>query len=273
MTVDTSGIDLQQVRVPISGWSAWAPKGSYIPTEAELGSPAYTLPVAYKRLGLRTPDGAPEWAEAPSTPLETFEDGHEVSAGTGAATVTQTFAQWDETAFQALRGVTLVGGAATIDVDAVVEGILFTAVLYRLADGTLQIERRVAPARVTGITTARDQRGAITGNTVTWSVKRSALLGQKHYRVAPFMPEDSAPDPVISAVLPAGQSVGEPVNILGAGFTGATAVTIDGLSVVAPVVVNDSLIIAIIPASAAGPAPVVVTTPNGVSPAGSYTVV
>lgn len=273
MTVDTSGVNLQAVRVPISGWSAVAPKGTYIPTEAELGSPAYTLPVAYRRLGLRTTDGAPEWADAPAETLETYEEGYEVSASNGTCTVTQTFAQWDATHEELLGGAPLVTGTVKVDVDRIVQLVLFTAVLYRLPDGTLQIERRVAPnAKVTGRVTARDARGAITGTTVTWLVKRDASIGNVHYLKAPFVASDAAPDPVITSVLPLGQAVGELVTILGSGFTGVTGITIDGDAVDEYALVSDGIISAIIPADAIGPSPVVVTTPNGVSPAFSYEV-
>lgn len=273
MTVDVSGVNLQAVRVPISGWSAVAAKGSYIPSKAELGSSSYTLPVDYKRLGLRTTDGAPEWAEAPSAPLETFEEGYDISAATGTCTVTQTFAQWDQTHEENLRGVTFSGGSVDIDVDAVVEMVLFTAVLYRLPDGTLELERRVAPnAKVTGVTTGKDTRGAITGTTVTWSVKRDAGIGNVHYRKAPFVASDAAPDPVITSVLPLGQSIGETVTILGSGFTGVTGITIDGATVVEFAFVSDGILSATIPSGVVDASAVVVTTPNGTNPAFSYTV-
>jgi len=82
-------------------------------------------------------------------------------------------------------------------------------------------------------------------------------------------------DPVITSVTPAGRSVGELVTIIGTGFTPASTVTIDALSVPADTltVVSTTMIIATIPATAAGAANVIVTTAAGASNAFAYTVV
>jgi hypothetical protein len=68
--------------------------------------------------------------------------------------------------------------------------------------------------------------------------------------------------------------VGGQVTITGTRFTGATAVTIDGVSVTAPdfSVVSDTKIVAVIPVGATGPAPVIVTANALPSSPVSYTV-
>lgn len=80
-------------------------------------------------------------------------------------------------------------------------------------------------------------------------------------------------DPGIITALPAGKSVGDYLQIHGRNFTGMTGVTIDGIAVVAPELVDDRNIIAKVPVAAAGSAPIVVTTPEGASVARAYTVV
>lgn len=176
---------VDEVRVPLGGNVRFAPKGTTLPTQANLEDPDFVIPVAFVDLGLRTSDGAPDWQESPSAPIELYEDGYEVSANTGTLQMTTTLAQVSPAILGALYGVTYsVGGAADIDIDAVVEGVVWTDTLYRMGDGSEQLERKVAPARCTARATAKDQRGNITGLTATFTVKRSAELGNKHFRHA-----------------------------------------------------------------------------------------
>ena len=71
--------------------------------------------------------------------------------------------------------------------------------------------------------------------------------------------------PVIAAVLPEGAAEGELVTVTGSGLLGATVVAFDATPADEIVVVNGSTIIAMVPAGAAGPVDVTVTTPGGTS--------
>lgn len=77
--------------------------------------------------------------------------------------------------------------------------------------------------------------------------------------------------PIISTVLPSGAAAGELVTIEGSGFTGATSVTFNGVQAADFTVVDDSTIVASLPAGVAGSAPVIVTTPSGASAPKAYT--
>jgi hypothetical protein len=83
-----------------------------------------------------------------------------------------------------------------------------------------------------------------------------------------------AGNPAITSILPTGRSVGGQVTITGVRFSGASAVSIDGVSVAAPdfSVVSDTKIVAVIPATAAGASDVIVTNGTGPSTAVNYTV-
>lgn len=83
------------------------------------------------------------------------------------------------------------------------------------------------------------------------------------------------PVPVISSIAPAGRSVGGQITIYGSFFTGTTAVSIDSVTLAAAAwsVVNDGIIVAIIPAGAVTASPVIVTNAAGASTSVSYTVV
>ncbi len=82
---------------------------------------------------------------------------------------------------------------------------------------------------------------------------------------------DSTDVPEIVSISPAGQSAGEQVTIAGANFVGATGVTVGG-ETAQFIVVSSSTIVAVIPAAAAGDAPVVVTGVAGASDPATYTV-
>jgi hypothetical protein len=270
---DTSGLNINAVGTPITGMTAWAPKGTALPTVANMANAAFTLPAAYARLGLRTSDGAPEWAESPSAPIDLYEMGYKINPGTGALEVTQTFAQYDDTFRAKVRGAVVTTGVMDVDIDTIVEGVLFTEDTYRMADGTFKLLRKVAPAKIVSVKMAKNARGAITGTTVTWTVDRSPELGNVHFREA-WVGADTTPDPVIWNVTPAGLSVGGVMVIQGANFTGMTAVTVGGTAATVKSVANDGTVLATIPAGVtAGAKDVIVTTPNGASPAFSYTVV
>lgn len=77
--------------------------------------------------------------------------------------------------------------------------------------------------------------------------------------------------PVIETVLPSGKTVGDVIYIKGYKLTGTTGITVDGATVVKFTVLDDNTISLLIPATVAGAAPIIVTTPGGASTAYAYT--
>lgn len=84
-------------------------------------------------------------------------------------------------------------------------------------------------------------------------------------------PYASTVAPIVTAATPSGAAAGSQVSIYGGGFLGATSVKFGAVSVVNPLIVSDSLIVAIMPAGSAGSAAVTVTTAAGTSNALPYT--
>ncbi len=76
----------------------------------------------------------------------------------------------------------------------------------------------------------------------------------------------------ITSITPAGQNVGEAVQLAGTRFTGATDVKFGAVSATSIVVISDSVIVAVIPAGT-GVKSVTVITPSGTSAGVNYTVV
>lgn len=76
-------------------------------------------------------------------------------------------------------------------------------------------------------------------------------------------PYQATKAPVVLAVTPGGQGTGEGVAITGAGFTGATGVKFGTTNATSFEVINDQLVIAVLPTGSAGSAAITVTTPVG----------
>ena len=187
MAADANGNDIEMVDVPISGSSAYAPYGTTMPTAIELGDDAYVLPVTFKRLGLRTTDGAPEWVESRSDSLEFFEDEFELPAGTGTCDITSSFAQYDTTLRTFMRGVAPdVNGVIHVDVDGTpLRYVFFTEELMKSG----RIRRRIAAnAWVRSVTTGKPTRGNPLPTTVTLRAKRHADNGGGHFVEAVIEP-------------------------------------------------------------------------------------
>lgn len=268
-------IDVNEVGIPVKGLTAWAPRSAQIPTQAQMRNASFDITsLGYTVLGLRTADGAPDWAEAKAAPIEVYEEGYEVSPANGTLTVTQTLAQRSDVITAILYGVTVNQGVVDIDIDSMPEGRIFTEDWYRMPDGSYQIVRKIGPqATVNNVTDAKNSRGQISGTTFGVSVKRSDELPNRgHYRRA-LLAADPTPDPMIHSILPAGNKVGDTVVISGIHFTGMTGVKVDDKAVVAPLLASDDTIVIVIPTGVtAGQRDVVVTTANGPSAAVKYTV-
>jgi IPT/TIG domain len=90
--------------------------------------------------------------------------------------------------------------------------------------------------------------------------------------ITPSMPYPNASSPpLLTGLSPnnGGVAGATQVTITGAGFTGATAVTFGGTAATAVVVVNNNTITCASPAKTAGTYDVIVTAPNGSTPAGT----
>lgn len=106
-----------------------------------------------------------------------------------------------------------------------------------------------------------------TGNTGTevWSITLTAK-GTFERIVNPFTGWNATP-PVVAAAMPPSKGEGELVTISGAGFLGATAITVDGVTVPAGdyVIASNGQIILQLPAGDAGAVDIIVTNTAGAS--------
>lgn len=264
MAADAAGNDILNVFIPVTGFLAFAPYGTALPSTADMAAYGYTPPVAWKRAGLITVDGGFGWSDERADSIEFFQDSYQVSAGNGTATLAVKLAETSGNVRQLLRNATAdLYGGMDIDVDADIRWALYTEEVDK--NGT--IRRRVAGnGWLSTAATNRSTRGEVNATEATFTIKRDPNMGSKHYREV-IVPVDATPAPYVSTVLPSGAAVGSYVAIRGAylGTSGAdiSALTIDGVSVVTKAWVDNSLVMALVPAGVAGAAAVVLTTTSG----------
>ena len=121
-----------------------------------------------------------------------------------------------------------------------------------------------------GFATVTIDRGA-TGNADTGSWKITLNGKGKRTQITNPFTGWGAAVPTITSVTPSGLTAGDQVLIAGSQFLGTTGITIDTVAVTEYVIVGGSTIVAVIPATVAGAAPVIVTNVTGPSAAYAYT--
>jgi len=264
MAADAAGNDILNVFIPVTGFLAFAPYGTALPSTADMAAYGYTPPVAWKRAGLITVDGGLGWSDERADSIEFFQDGYQVSAANGTAALAVKLAETSANVRLLLRNATADGnGGIDVNIDADVRWSLYTEEV----DKNGVIRRRVAGnGWLASAAADRSTRGEVNANEATFTIRRDANMGNRHYREV-IVPVDATPAPYVSTVLPSGAAVGSYVAIRGAylGTSGAdiSALTIDGVSVVTKVWVDNSLVMALVPAGVAGAAAVVLTTTSG----------
>lgn len=122
-----------------------------------------------------------------------------------------------------------------------------------------------------GFATVTIDRGATANADVgNWKISLTGKGKRTKLATNPFTGWAAAV-PTIASVLPSGLTVGDQVRIDGTGFLGTVSMTIDTVAVTEYVIVSGSTIIAVIPATVAGSAPVIVTNATGASSPHAYT--
>lgn len=181
MAVDANGNDLAAVAVPVTGTIGYAVLGTTIPTPVEGADPDFTLPIAFKKLGLIKVDGGPQWAEATDgDPLEFWQAGYSIPTGLANVTIAVSLAQTDENTREFIRGKEAdANGYMTIDGGGnAVQFVIFTEEIFK--NGA--IRRRVAPvANILSSTENQSTRGEVLGYDVVININNSDLVGGGHY--------------------------------------------------------------------------------------------
>lgn len=274
MASDSYGMDVSAVGVALTGRIAFAAYGVTLPTAAQMYNPAYTLPAGdWKNPGLIATDGGFNYSESRSDALQFFQDGYEVTVGTGELLLTVKLAETSEVVRQITRGKTAdANGTMEIDIDGdPIRYSVFTEQTYK--NGVMR-RRACANAWVRSVSNDQPTRGQADTVTLTLVIKRDSAHGNGHFRET-LVPFDTTPNPFITSITPTGKSVGGQVLVQGYNLTPITAMTFDGVSVTSGnrIEMNSGAVLVTIPTGAAGASDVIITTANGASNTGAYTVV
>ena len=273
MAPDASGNDVAAVGIPLTGKIAFAAYGTALPTGAQMYNSSFALPAEWKNPGLLTEDGGFNYDETRSDPVKFFQDGYEITLGTGDLILTIKLAESSETVRQITRGKTAdANGTMEIDIDGdPLRYSVYTEEVYK--NGVMR-RRACANAWVRSVKQDQSTRGAVDAVTLTLAIKRDAAHGMGHFRET-LLPFDTTPNPYISSITPSGESVGGQVLVQGYNLTPITSMTFDGVTVAAGgrVEMNSGAVLVTIPTGAAGASDVIITTANGASNTVSYTTV
>ena len=141
--------------------------------------------------------------------------------------------------------------------------------VYKIKDGLARVLIVVPDGQVT----ETGEVAFIKTGALTWPVTLTTYPDASGVHVYVYLDDGTVltagvPAPVSAS--PSGAAAGAPVVILGSRFSGSSAVKFGAVSAVFTVV-NDSTIVATVPAGTAGSAPVTVTNGSGVSSALPYT--
>lgn len=168
MAADDAGNDLESVGIPVTGFVAFAPYGTALPTATEgkqTGS-GYKW-TGGKKLGLLTEDGGPEWSfEADGDAQGFWQEGYEIPSGQASVTCKIKLAQTDPNVMEFIRGSSydenshmLVDGAGNSKRYAVlIEEVFKNGTIRRRAGGAVTISE---------VAEDKSERGSVLGYEVT----------------------------------------------------------------------------------------------------------
>lgn len=259
--------NIDEVRVGVDGVVAVAPFGSTAPTTA-----VSSLPGAYVDYGYVSDAGVTESTSVTSEKIRAWQKAKVVRT-----TITEATVSWSLVLIQtsaetvALYHGGIVEADGSIVVDPSAERPVL-AVVIDVIDGD-EIIRSFAPeAQVTEVGDLVYQNGAPIGYEVTIEANYNEALGGAVKKWYSSLSTPTAP--TVTTALPSGAAAGALIKITGTkftGVTGATGVKIGGTNASFYSVDDDNTIYAVLPAGAAGSAPITVTNPTGTSSALAYT--
>lgn len=243
---DELGNDVELVAIPVSGAIALAPYGTEGPTKAEGADPEYTLPVAFKRVGLVTQDGGPEFTEErDGDPIQFWQDGYSIPTGLANCTITFTAAETNPFV-QELHAGTAPDENGYVEVNAGGHSNRYVLWLEEIFRNGM-IRRRIAYlATVDSFTAVKSERGTVMGYTIVLRIGVHAKLNNNHY--GQWVLNPSAVPVVLSSLAPTSGAVGATVTLTGTGFTGATSVIFGTTPAAVFNVVSDTSMTAKVPA-------------------------
>lgn len=246
---DEMGNDVELVAIPVSGAIALAPEGTEGPSRSEGADPEYHLPVGFKRVGLITQDGGPEFTEErDGDPIQFWQDGYSIPTGLANCTVKFTAAETNPFV-QELHAGTTPDQYGYVEVNAGGHATRYVLWLEEIFRNGMILRRIAYNATVDSFAAVKSERGTIMGYTITLRIGVSSKLNNNHYGQWVLNP-NGAPV-VLTSATPASGAVASSVTLAGSGFTGATQVIFGSTPATTYTVVSDTEITVTVPAGLA----------------------
>ena len=181
MAADSQGNDIGAVGIPITGFLAFAPEGTGVPSSADGGDDAFVLPGTFKKAGLLKTDGGPQFTwGATGDALEFWQIGYSLKSGDADVTFQATFAQTDDFIRQIVYGkVPDVNGMILVDGGG--HDIVKTFWSEEIFKNGAVRRRSGDKCTVQTVVEDRSTRGEVLGYAVTFKVDRSSSLSNNHF--------------------------------------------------------------------------------------------
>lgn len=185
MAADDAGNDLDAVGIPITGFAAIAPlEQANVVSPSEGGTQTLVLPTGYRKLGLIKSDGGYQPTdEADGDPIEFWQQGYEIGAGTANSTLQIGLAQNDPVVREIVRGVAPdANGHIFVDASGSDEQyLLFTEEVFKTKTGRFFVERTNGVVTVGVVERDQSERGAVRGWNTTFNRLPHAWFENRHY--------------------------------------------------------------------------------------------
>lgn len=182
MSADEAGNDIGLIGIPVTGFLAWAPIGTAIPTKEAGAALDLSLAPAFTKVGLIKQDGGFDWTgEASGDAIEFWQEGYSEPSGLANVSIATTLAEHKAKNQELLYGE-LPDQYGAADIEEASNGrriVLFSHEVFKSG----WIRRRAMPN--TGVQTVKldkSERGSVQGQATTFKVDRSSVVGMRHYR-------------------------------------------------------------------------------------------
>lgn len=226
---DEFGNDVELVGIPVSGAIALAPYGTEGPSREAGANEGYTLPPAFRRIGLVTQDGGPEFTEErDGDPIQFWQDGYSIPTGLANCTITFTAAETNPLV-QELHAGKEPDEYGYVEVNAGGHAKRYVMWLEEIFRNGM-IRRRIAYlVTVDAFQAVKSERGTVMGYNITLRIGVHAKLNNNHYGQWVLNP-GADPAPTLTSVTPTSGPVDTDLTLTGTNLTGISAVRFGDVS-------------------------------------------
>lgn len=191
MTADQLGNDIGLIGIPVTGYLAWAPAGTLIPSKQAGAGLDLSLSNDFTAVGLIKKDGGFEWTGEPDgEAIDFWQEGYSIPTGLANVTIAATLAEHKAKNQELLYGTApdQYGAADIEEASNTNRVVLFSHEVFKSG----WIRRRAMPnVSIQSVKLEKSERGAVQGQAVVFKVDRASTIGMRHYRQWIIPPADA----------------------------------------------------------------------------------